>query len=68
MVGARSGELLSYQGRVLVHSIRGEMEWLFPKTRVVRVTDGDLGQEWMWLKDHPDLAHVTWPLKREDFV
>lgn len=68
MVGSRSGQLLSYQGKVLIHGDRAEMQWLFPNTRIVRVTDGDLGQEWMHLRDHPELGHFRWPLRREDFT
>lgn len=71
MVGAISGELLTYRGKVLVHNDRAEMEYLFPnrdRTRVIRITDGDLGQPTMLLRDHPALASVVWPLRREDFV
>jgi hypothetical protein len=55
-------------GRILLHDNRAEMEFLFPGARVVRVSDGDLGQAWMWVKNHPDMSHVQWPLRREDFV
>lgn len=67
MVGGRSGELLSYGGRVLVHNDRGEMEFLFPNQRVIRLTDGTLGQPEMRLRDHPGLSQVRFPLRREDF-
>lgn len=70
MAGARSGQLLSYRGRVLIHDNREELQWLFPGTRVVRVSDGDIGQPVMPLAWHPDLqaAGITFPLRREDFV
>lgn len=68
MVGPRSGELLSYGGRVLVHDDRAELEYLFPTARVVRLSDGELGQPTMSIKDHPQLASTRWPLRREDFV
>lgn len=67
MVGARSGELLTYQGQVLVHTDRAEMEFLIPGQRVVRVSDGDLGQPEMRLQDHPGLSKVRFPLDRRDF-
>lgn len=67
MVGGSSGELLTYGGQVLVHDDRAEMEWLFPNTRVVRITDGDLGQPVMRLRDHPSMQRVRFPLRREDF-
>lgn len=67
MVGGRTGELISYRGAVIVHPSREEMQFVFPMMRVVRVSDGDLGQPTMQLRDHPDLAHFRWPLRREDF-
>lgn len=71
LVGHGSGQLLTYRGRVLIHDSRAELEYLFPnrdKTRVVRLTDGDLGQPTMSIRDHPSMASVRWPLRREDFV
>ena len=67
MVGARTGELLTFQGQVIVHGDRAELQWLIPKARVVRVTDGDLNQPWIGLKDHPGMAKVQFPLRRQDF-
>ena len=71
MMGVHTGQLVSYAGRVLVHNNRAELEFLFPnrdKTRIIRVTDGDLGQPTMSIRDHPDMISVRWPLRREDFV
>lgn len=67
MVGPKSGELLTYGGRVLVHNDRAEMEFLMPRVRVVRITDGELGQPVMLLSEHPALDRVRFPLVREDF-
>lgn len=67
LVGPRTGELLTYGGKVLVHGSRHEMEWLFPGSRIVRITDGELGQPVMRLQDHPSLDRVRFPLRREDF-
>ncbi|WP_018502985.1 hypothetical protein [Parafrankia discariae] len=66
LAGARSGELLSLGGRVLVHSDRAELEFLFPGARVVAcpVADAVGG---MPIADHPDMAHVRFPLRRSDF-
>ena len=66
LVGARSGEVLSYGGRALVHPDRGELEFLFPAVRVVPCP-ADLLATAMPLATHPDLAAVRWPLRREDF-
>lgn len=67
IVGEHSGQLLTYQGRAIIHTNRAEMEFLLPNSRIVKLTDGDLGQPWMWLKDHPDMAQTRFPLRREDF-
>ena len=66
LVGASTGELLSYRGAVMVHEDRAELEYLVPGTRTVEVP-ADLGQPLMALRDHPDMAAVTWPLDRRDF-
>ena len=68
LVGPRSGELLTYGGAVIYHEDKAEMQWLFPHSRVVRITDGDLGGPMMKLRDHPDMTSVQFPLRREDFV
>ena len=71
LLGVRSGVLLTYGGRVLVHNNRAELEYLFPnreKAKIIRITDGDLGQPTMSVQEHPALASVRWPLHREDFV
>jgi hypothetical protein len=68
MLGRRSGQLLSYGGRVLVHNDKAELEFLFPTARVIRITDGDLDQPTMSIREHPSMASVSWPLRREDFV
>lgn len=71
MVGATSGELLTYGGRPIVHPDRAELEWLFPGQRIVRVTERDLVARSplppLQLRDHPDLAGWSWPLDRRDF-
>lgn len=65
LVGDRSRDLLTYGGRVIVHQDRSEMEWLFPMSRVVEVR-GDVGPE-MLLRDHPSMAAVEFPLRKEAF-
>lgn len=66
LVGQVSGELLSHQGRVLVHEDRAEMEWLVPDHRTVEVRP-EIGRPTMRLRDHPDMNAVVWPLDRRDF-
>lgn len=67
MVGGHSGQLLSLAGKVIVHDNRAELEYLFPNVRVVKLTNGSLGQPTMRLRDHPDCKHIRFPLRREDF-
>lgn len=68
IVGPASQELLTYRGRVLVHDNRQELEFLLPGARVVRLSDGDLGQPVLPVRQHPNFAAVRWPLRREDFI
>lgn len=66
MVGPTSGEPLTFGGCLLIHDNRDELEWLVPGIRVVPLTDS-YGLPTMRLQDHPDLAHLTWPLERKEF-
>lgn len=63
-----TGGLTTYRGHVLTHDNRAEMEYLFPGSKVIRVVDSDLDQPEMPIKQHPAMASVRWPLRREDFV
>lgn len=78
--GGASRELLSFMGQVIVHDgdIR-ELQFLFPKYRdgQVRFVEVELvegsgtlkdGRPTLWLRDHPDMDMVRWPLREEDFV
>lgn len=71
IVGPVTRDLLTYQGRPIVHDSREEFEWLLPGVRVVAVTAGDLSRRSPFpplaLRDHPSVAHLTWPLDRSDF-
>lgn len=78
--GGASQELLSYGGLVIVHDgTRQELEFLFPKYRdgQVRFVEVDLnpdagtlkdGRPTMYLRDHPDMDTVEWPLDPAKFV
>lgn len=70
--GAGSGDLLTYQGRPIIHDSREEMEWLLPDARVVAVTEQDLRRRSplppLQLRDHPSLSHIRWPLDRSQFL
>lgn len=66
LVGERSGDVLTYGGRVILHNSKSEMEFLFPNNRVIefKPRGGDLV---MRLADHPDMAPVRFPLNKADF-
>lgn len=69
--GQRSADLLTFEGRVIVHDNRGELEFLLPRSRVVRVTAADVRRRSplppLQLRDHPGLSHLRWPLTRDQF-
>lgn len=71
LYGERSRGLLTHQGRVIVHTDRGELEYLVPTARVVAVTKADLRAasplEPLPISQHPGCATVRFPLRREDF-
>lgn len=62
LVGAVSGEILTYRDKALVHENKQEMEFLFPANRVVPLPSY-WGEELTFpLKDHPDMDTVQFPL------
>jgi hypothetical protein len=67
LYGPASESALSYRGLVLVHGDRAELELLFPGTRIVELGTMIPEHDTMQVKDHPQLAHLVWPLRREDF-
>lgn len=75
IAGRTSGEILSYRGRMVVHHDRREMEYLFPGERIVMLVGytreevaHKYGRPAMLLKDHPDMAAVSWPINPKEFV
>jgi hypothetical protein len=62
LVGAVSGEVITYQGKALVHSNLQEMEFLFPANRVVPLPSYWGEELTLPLKDHPDMDTVQFPL------
>lgn len=62
LVGKRTNEPLSYQGQIIVHSSKAELEYLFPETRVEPAPGYVLTSPTMQLKDHPDMNAVQFPI------
>jgi hypothetical protein len=67
LLGENSGSALTYQGRVIVHESREELEFLFAGTKAVELGDMIPVQDTVPLREHPDMARVRFPLRREDF-
>jgi hypothetical protein len=67
LYGENSRSLLSLDGRVLFHTHKGELEFLFPETKVIEVPDSFTEAETMPIADHPGMAAVSFPLDRRDF-
>lgn len=67
--GLKSGELLTYRGRIIVHNDPNELSWLLrgPFSVVKLPPHGELGRSVIALRDHPGCAGLTWPLNRADF-
>jgi hypothetical protein len=61
-VGQASGEILTYQGRAIVHKDKAEMEFLIPGIRVVPLPSYWGEELTLPLKDHPDMGAVQFPL------
>jgi len=67
LYGDYTKDLLTFQGMVIFHTNKSEMEFLFPRSKVVRITDGDLGRPVIKLQDHPGMGHISFPLKKSEF-
>ncbi|HEY3689645.1 MAG TPA: hypothetical protein VGL46_05005 [Pseudonocardiaceae bacterium] len=67
LVGAISGELASYGGRVLVHDSQAELEYLIPGGRVVTLPSHIPPEQTLPIAQHPEMAAVRFPLQRGDF-
>jgi len=67
-MGPISKEPLSYQGAVLIHDNRDELQWLYPKNEVKELPGNGLGRPLMRLKYHPDMQSVEWPICKSDFL
>lgn len=65
LISAMTNEAYTLGGAILVHDNRAELEFLFPGRATKDVSRTTLPTR-PW-KDHPDMAGISWPLRREDF-
>lgn len=62
------GQLLSYQGKTLVHGDRGELEFLLAgDIRIVPCPPSLRPEECMEIRFHPQFSHHQFPLRREAY-
>lgn len=68
LYGTHSRDFLTYGGRIIWHDNPAEMEWLTTGAQVREIPRDVPDELMMPLREHPKLAGVRWPLRREDFV
>ena len=62
------GDLLTWHGRVIVHSSRGELEFLLTgPVRIVECPRSIPPEQTIELRHHPQFSHHQFPLRREDY-
>jgi len=62
------GQLLSYGGKVLVHNSRAELEFLLTgPLRFIPCPRSLSEEDCLELPFHPQYAHHTFPIRREDY-
>lgn len=62
------GQLLSYNGKTLVHGDRAELEFLLAgEVRIVPCPPSLRPEDCMEIKFHPQFAHHQFPLRREAY-
>lgn len=65
--GHVSGQWWTFEGLILTHDNPDEMAFLITGAKPVELPRGVPVDHCMPLPMHPELAHLTWPLKREEF-
>jgi hypothetical protein len=65
--GERSRDLLTHGGRVLWHDSKPELEFLVPGVRVVELPPDLPPDQCLPIREHPDFASTSFPLRRQDF-
>lgn len=62
------GQLLSYQGKTLVHGDRGELEFLLAgDIRIVPCPPSLRPEDCLEIRFHPQFSHHQFPLRREAY-
>lgn len=67
MQGLISKELITFNGKVIVHNNRAEMEFLFVGVRVIECPKEFESNQLIKVRNHPDFSSYLWPLSRNRF-
>lgn len=65
---SETGDLLSWNGKVIVHDSKPELEFLMRGVRIVECPNDIPDDQTFPIRFHPDMATVTWPLDRRNFT
>lgn len=65
--GERSRELLTWQGRVIVHNSRPELEFLVAGARPIPCPRSIPDEQTVPLRYHPQFSHHEFPIRREAY-
>lgn len=65
--GETSRDLLTWNGLVLVHSSKPELEFLITGARIVECPRSIPPEQTIALPFHPQFTHHRFPLRREDY-
>lgn len=65
--GPTSHDLLTWNGRVIVHNSRHELEWVMTGARIVQCPRDIPPEQTIELRFHPQFEGVSWPLRREEW-
>jgi hypothetical protein len=60
LYGEASRQMLTFQGLVITHHNRRQLEWMHPGARVVEVPQDIPESQCMPIRLHPDYASVQW--------
>lgn len=65
--GENTRGFITYGGRVIIHTNRKELEFLFPENTIKEVWIGPDPDKTIAVWAHPQLAHITFPINKGEF-
>lgn len=67
LIGDRSGKPVTWNGKLITHTNREELEFLIPRGARVVPTQGVPPEEEIPIQFLPEYEGIRFPLRREDF-